>query len=573
VTLATIVTVLFLNREPARPLAGIAVLPFENLDGNKGDAVLVDSLQDDILTRLAKVAGLKVISRTSVMRYRSAQNMQQIRESLHVSHVLEGSVRRDGGTIHLNAQLIDTQTDEHIWAEHYDRPLSDVFAIQTDLAQKVTDQLHAKLSVSEKAAIEERPTKDIKAYNLYYEAASLIDQIASAEEGKDQEKGYLRAMALLTQAIARDPDFVLAYCRLAEANVEFYRLGFDRSSRRLELAKSAIDSAFRLQPDSGEAHLALATFFYHCYFDYDRARDELDIARRSLPNNARIFQWSGWIDRRQNRWHDAVRNFNYALALDPQNRELLGGNTQIYFLLRDYKKAMEMRERLVALHPTEDHRWFTAEFDLFLRADPRAMHELLQKETEDDYEMSVERLRLALQERDTVAAERVLERLYALDEDAISARAVGETKFNRAYFEGLINRINRNTASASSAFGKARLQQEKVVSLQPDYGPVLSVLGLIDAALGRKEDALREGRRALELTPPEKDSLDAADVVYYYAVMCAWAGERDLAIEQLARSAKMPAGVSYAEIRLDPHWDPLRADPRFEKIINSLAPK
>src|SRR5438132_2060915 len=299
VTLATIVAVLFLNREPARPPAGIAVLPFENLDGNRSDAVLVDSLQDDILTRLAKVAGLKVISRTSVMRYRGARNMQQIRESLHVSHVLEGSVRRDGGTIHLNAQLIDTQTDEHIWAEHYDRPVSDIFAIQTDLAQKVTDQLHAKLSISEKAAIEERPTKDLKAYNLHYEAASLIDQIGSAEEGKDQEKAYLHAMALLTQAIARDPDFVLAYCRLAEANLEFYFQGYDRSSRRLELAKSPIDSAFRLQPDSGEAHLALATYFYHCYFDYDRARDELDIARRSLPNNARIFEWSGLIDRRQ----------------------------------------------------------------------------------------------------------------------------------------------------------------------------------------------------------------------------------------------------------------------------------
>jgi tetratricopeptide (TPR) repeat protein len=519
------------------------------------------------------VAGLKVISRTSVMRYRSAQNMQQIRESLHVSHVLEGSVRRDGGTIHLNAQLIDAQTDEHIWAEHYDRPLSDIFAIQADLAQKVTDQLHAKLSVSEKAAIEERPTNDLKAYNLYYEAASLIDQIGYAEEGKDQEKAYLHAMALLSEAITRDPNFVLAYCRLAEANVEFYFHGYDRSSRRLELAKSAIDSAFRLQPDSGDAHLALATYYYHCYFDYDRARDELDIARRSLPNNARIFQWSGWINRRQNRWHDAVRDFNYAFALDPQNREILGGNIQIYFFLRDYKKFREMRERLVALHPNEDRRWATAEFDLFLRADTRTMHQLLQKETKDGYEMSVERLRLALRERDIVAAERVLERLYALDEDAISARAIGETKFNRAYLEGLIHRINGDTASASNDFSKARLQQEKVVSLQPDYGPVLSVLGLIDAALGRKEDALREGRRALELTPPEKDSLDAADIVYYYAVICAWAGERDLAIEQLERSAKMPAGVSYAEIRLDPHWDPLRADPRFEEIVNSLAPK
>ena len=328
-----------------------------------------------------------------------------------------------------------------------------------------------------------------------------------------------------------------------------------------------------MQPDSGEAHLALATYYYHCYFDYDRARDELDIARRSLPNNARIFQWSGLIDRRQNRWHDAVRNFNHALELDPQNKTLLIGNTQIYFFLRDYKKAREMRERLIALHPNEDSRWAAAEDDMILRADTRATHALLQKETADDYEISVERLRLSLGERDTVAAERALERLRTLGEDAINVRGVGETKFNRAYLEGLVNRINGDTVSASSAFSKARLQQEKAVFLQPNSGPVLSVLGLIDAALGRKEDALREGRRALELTPPEKDSLDAADVLYYFAVICAWVGERDLAIEQLQASAKLPAGVSYAEICLDPHWDPLRADPRFEKIVAPPAPR
>jgi TolB-like protein/predicted Ser/Thr protein kinase/Flp pilus assembly protein TadD len=573
VTLVTVLAALFFNREPARPPAGIAVLPFENLDGNNSDAVLAGSLQDDILTRLAKVAGLKVISRTSVMRYRGVRNMQQIREGLHVSHVLEGSVRREGDSIHLNAQLIDTQTDEHVWAEHYDRPVSDLFAIQTDLAQKVTDQLHAKLSASEKAALEERPTKDLKAYNLYYEAASLIDQIGSAEEGKDQEKAYLHAMALLTQAIARDPDFVLAYCRLAEANVEFYFKGYDRSSRRLELAKAATDSAFRLQPDSGEAHLALATYYYHCYYDYDRARDELDLARRSLPNNARIFQWSGLIDRRQNRWNDAVRNFNDALELDPQNRQILGGNTQIYLFLRDYKKAKEMRERLVALHPKEDRRWATAEFDLFLRADTRAMHALLQKETDDNDEVSIERLRLALREHDTVAAERALERLRTLGEDAINVRAVGDATFNRAHLEGLIDRMKGDAVSAKSAFTRARMQQEKVVSLQPQKGPFLTVLGLIDAALGQKEEALREGRRALELTPAEKDSLDAADVVYYYAIICAWVGEPDLAIKQLESSARMPAGVRYAEIRLDPHWDPIRDDPRFQKIVASLAPK
>jgi hypothetical protein len=262
-----------------------------------------------------------------------------------------------------------------------------------------------------------------------------------------------------------------------------------------------------------------------------------------------------------------------ALELDPQNKKLLIDNTKTYFLLRDYKQGREMRERLIALHPNEDRRWATAEFDVTLRADTRALHALLQKETEDDYDMSTERLRVALQERDTVAAERALERLRTLGEDAIDARDVGDAKFNQAYLEGLINRIKGDTASASSAFSKARLQQEKGVSPQPHNGSVLSVLGLIDAALGRKEDALREGRRALELTPPEKDSLDAADVLYYFAVICAWVGERDLAIEQLQASAKLPGGVSYAEICLDPHWDSLRNDPRFQKIVASLAPK
>jgi TolB-like protein/predicted Ser/Thr protein kinase/Flp pilus assembly protein TadD len=552
---------------------GIAVLPFENLSDEKEHAFFADGVQDDILIKLAKIADLKVISRTSVMQYRGKQDVRQIGNALRVSHVLEGTVRRSGGKVHINAQLVDTRSDEDIWADEYDRNLTDVFAIETEVAQSVANRLRAKVSAREKAAIQAWPTKDLVAYDRYVQAASLIDQIGSAEKGKDQEKAYLHAMALLTQAIARDPDFVLAYCRLAEANVEFYFHGFDRSSRRLELAKSAVDSAFRLQPDSGEAHLALATYFYHCYFDYDRARAELDIARRSLPNNARIFWWSGLIDRRQNRWHDALRNFSDALALDPQNRLILGGNMQIYLFLRDYKKAREMRERIVALHPKEDQQWATAEFDVFLRADMRAMHALLQKETADDLETSVDRLRLALGERDTAAAERVLERLRTLDEDAINLRGVGDSYLSRAYLEGLIDRLKGDAVSANNAFTRARMQQEKAVSLQPQKGPALSVLGLIDVALGRREDALREGRRALELSPPEKDSLDAADVVYYYGVICAWTGERDLAIEQLETSARTPAGVSYAQICLDPHWDPLRSDPRFEKIVASLAPK
>lgn len=571
--LATLLALLFLNREPARAPAGIAVLPFTNLDGNKENDVLVDGLQDDILTKLAKVADLKVISRTSVMRYRGARNMKEIRVGLHVSHVLEGSVRREGDSIHLNAQLIDTQTDEHVWAEHYDRPVNDIFAIQTDLAQKLTSQLHAKLSVGEKAALEAQPTKDLKAFNLYSEAARLIDEYETGGPEKEQKEAYLRAMTLLDEAITRDPDFVLAYCRTAEVHIEFYFQGFDRSSRRLELAKSAIDSAFRLQPDSGEAHLALALYYYHDFFDYDRARDELEIARRSLPNNARIFQTSALIDRRQNRWHDGVRNLNYALALDPENEIIIRENSQFYLFLREYGKARQMLDRLAALHPDKDHQWIDAMVDLWLRADTRALDARIQRKAETGAEISFERLRLAVWDRNIAAAQQALVRLRVLDEDSLSLRTEGGLNLSLAYIEGLISRMKGDAASAYSAFARAHRQQEATMELQPKKGSAFCVLGVIDAALGRKEDALREGRRALELSPPEKDSLDAADVVYYYAVICAWVGERDLALEQLQASAKMPAGVSYAEICLDPHWDPLRSDLRFEKIVASLAPK
>jgi tetratricopeptide (TPR) repeat protein len=233
---------------------------------------------------------------------------------------------------------------------------------------------------------------------------------------------------------------------------------------------------------------------------------------------------------------------------------------------------MEARARLTALHPEEDQRWAAAEFALILRADTRPLHSLLQKQTEDDVDISVNRLRLALRERDTFAAERSLQRLGALGDDAINLRAVGDAFLSRACLEGLIDRMKGDDRSALSAFTRARLQQESVVSLRPEKGPALSVLGLIDAALGRKEEALREARRALELTPPEKDSLDAADVVYYYALICAWVGERDLAIKQLQSSARMPAGATYLDLQLDPVWDSLRADSRFKTIVASLKP-
>jgi tetratricopeptide (TPR) repeat protein len=475
--------------------------------------------------------------------------------------------------VHVNAQLVDTRTDAGVWAEEYDRDLNDVFAIETEVAQSIANRLRAKVSAREKVAMQEWPTKDLVAYDLYVRAASLIDK-AAYEEGKEQGKDYFQAIELLNQAIARDSAFLLAYCRLAEAHDEIYFQRFDRMPSRLELAKSAINSAFRLKPDSGEAHLALAAHFYHGYFDYGHARDELAIAGRTLPNNARIFEWSGYIDRRQSRWHDAVRNFQRATELDPRNVKILISAAVTYRLLREYKQAREVADRLVALEPNNiGYRLRRAWSDVRERANTRAVHAILEKILADNPGAAGFRFDLALYERDAVAADHALVALGALGEDTFDARGIGETRFSRAYLEGLVARMNGDAAAAQAAFTAARVRQEEAVRARPDDGPVLCVLGLIDAGLGRKEEALREGRRALELAPIAKDSLDGADVLYFYAVICAWSGEHDLAIEQLETLAKIPAGVTYGDIRLSPNWDPLRGDPRFEKIVASLAPK
>jgi serine/threonine protein kinase/tetratricopeptide (TPR) repeat protein len=569
VSAATAGWLIWKNELVRRPLTtGIAVLPFENLSDEKEHAFFADGVQDDILTKLAKIADLKVISRSSVMQYRGKQDVRQIGNVLRVSHVLEGTVRRSGGKLHVNAQLVDTRTDAGIWADEYDRDLNDVFAIETEVAQSIANRLRAKISAREKAAMQERPTKDLAAYDLYAQATSLIDK-AAYEQGKEQGKNYFQAIELLNQAIARDPAFLLAYCRLAETHNEIYFGWFDHTPSRLELAKSAINSAFRLKPDSGEAHLALAAHFYHCYFDYNHARDELAIASRTLPNNARIFEWRGYIDRRESRWHDAVRNFERAMELDPQNIKVLKSAAVTYELMREYKQLREIIDRLIVLEPGH-HRGGRTLIDFWERADTRPWH-AFDKAVADRKECPECSFSLALYERNLVDADHALATFGT--ESTLQLGINGNTTLSRSFCEGLIARMKGDTVAARAAFNAARMQQEGAVRGRPDYGPPLSILGLIDAALGRKEEALGEGRRALELSPIAKDSLDGADVLYVYAVICAWTGESDLAIEQLETLAKIPAGPSYGDLRLSPNWDPLRSNPRFEKIVASLAPK
>src|SRR5437762_4406968 len=334
-------------RQP--PTTGIAVLPFENLSEQKEDGAFADGVQDDILTKLAKIGDLKVISRTSVMEYRGKRNLRQIGNDLRVSHVLEGSVRRAGTVLHMNAQLIDTRSDTHVWAEEYDRNLNELFTVQSEIAQKVAQHLHAKLSAIEKASVEERPTQDLVAYDFYVRAISMIYNAQvplgpTAETPSDARKTLSEAVELLNKAVARDPNFSLAYCQLAFAH------DLIGDTAHLALAKLAIDSAFRLRPDSGEAHLALG--WHLQYSEYDRARAELALAQQTLPNDPRVYELAGKIDRRQGRWADATHNLQRASELDPRNLPYLLTLAATYNLwLHDYEQYAKVMDRILALHP------------------------------------------------------------------------------------------------------------------------------------------------------------------------------------------------------------------------------
>src|SRR5437867_8350405 len=357
--LLLVIAMLIYERRPFRTSAGesipeksIAVLPFENLSEEKANEFFADGVQDEILTGLSRVADLKVISRTSVMQYKTGakRNLREIGATLGVAHVLEGTVQRAGGRVRVSAQLIDARTDSHLWAERYDRDVADVFGIESELAGKIVAQLQAKISPSEEAAIEQKPTADLTAYDLYVRAKTLI---ATAVYSTPLQEGLFEAVRMLNQAIERDPTFALAYYQLAHTHDLIYFAGLDHTPARLAMADAAIRAVARLLPDSGEAHLALAKHLYWGYHDYDRARKELSLAQKSLPNDPLAFVLAGYIDRRQGRWADSTKNLERAVELDPQNPPVLQQIAGSYYLLRRYGDQESALDRAIALTPKE----------------------------------------------------------------------------------------------------------------------------------------------------------------------------------------------------------------------------
>src|SRR5437762_1306583 len=467
------------------PTTGIAVLPFENLSDNKEDAFVADGIQDDILTKLAKIADLKVISRTSVMSYRNPRDMRQISRALNVSHVLEASVRRRAGRIHVNTQLIDARTDTHVWAEEYDRDLNDVFAIQGEIAQRVAEQLHAKVSSVEKSAIERAPTGDIAAFDLYTRAKNLFLAATNSNSGKED---LLEAADLLNQALARDHSYFEAYCQLGGIHDLLYILGHDHSPRRLGLAEAAVDAALRLRPNAGEAHLARAANLYSGYLNYDEALTELELARKSLPNDCRVFELVGLIENRRGKFEEGLTELQHAMELDPRNVYRLEQVAQTYRYLRRYPEARAGYDRALAIDPNNVQiRIYRADLDLTCKADTRAVHEVIDSLRDNNpraiHQVADSWVGCALADRDVAAARAAL--LAAGENTLVNEHAV---HFNHWFVEGIIAGLEHDQQKERAAFESARAEQEKIVQAQPDYAPPLCVLGVIDAALGRKQD-------------------------------------------------------------------------------------
>jgi TolB-like protein/class 3 adenylate cyclase/Tfp pilus assembly protein PilF len=553
----------------------VAVLPFDNLSRDPDNAFFADGVQDEILTNLAKIADLKVISRTSVMQYKTgaSRNLREIGQQLGVAHVVEGSVQRAANRVRVNAQLIDARTDAHLWAQTYDRDLADVFAIQSEIAKSIADQLQAKLSPQEKTAIEERPTADIAAFDEFSRAKTLL---LTTGFSASQRTNYLRAIDKLNSAIARDPSFFEAYCQLVYAHDSLYALGTDHFPVRVAQAETALQGAARLRPNAAETHLARASHFYFALRDYKAALAELEIARRGLANDPRIYELTGYILRRQGKHEEGLRDLKRAVELDPRNPFTLTQLALSYQFLYRWADMAAVLDRASAIAPDDiETRMQRPLVDLFWKADPRQLHQAVER-VRTEQPASIARVAdnwflCALAERDWAGAEQAL---AALGDNPFWGDGV--ILLGRHFGEGLLARAMHNDAKAAKAFAAARVEQEQLIEKQKDYGPALCVLALIDAGLGKKELALEEGKRAMDLMPVERDSINGQRMQIYFAIIAAWVGEKDLALQQLAVAGRTSGAcliANYGSLKFFPFWDPLRGDPRFEKLLASLAPK
>ena len=543
------------------PAKSIAVLPFENLSHEKENVFFADGVHEEILTNLARAADLKVISRTSVMSFRDAKrNLREIADALGVAHIVEGSVQRAAGRVRVSAQLIDARSDTQLWAERYDRELSDVFAIQSEIAQKIVAQLKATLSPKEQEAINARPTANIAAYDLYLRARESFRAAIPGDGDAIQKQ-----VELLDEAVARDAAFVQALCLLSQIHLQAYWFNLDHTPARLERAGKALEAAARLQPDAGEVHLSRAVFHYWASRNYVSALAELALASRSLPNDADVLFLMGLIERRQGRWEEAIGTMERAFVLDPRNASLLLELAFHYEALKRYNDAKRVLEKAEDL----DLRILRADIDFAENGDLTRLQNVLSSPpaTADQNRLASKRGSVALLQHDYGAA------AYALSAYRLPDFSGTGFVTPREYVEGVVAQGLGDAPKAEAAFLRARERAAAAVTARPGDAKALIVLAGIDAKLGRKEEAIREGEHAVELLPVARDALDGPLMLVRLAAVYAAVREIDRALDVLQQAAPLPNGPSYGDLKLGEDFDPLRGDSRFEKIVASLAPK
>ncbi len=555
-----------LPRASARKIdKSIAVLPFQNLSDEKENAYFADGMQDDILTNLSKIGDLKVISRTSVMSYREgARNARDIGKALGVATLLEGSVRRSGNRVRVNVQLINAENDAHIWAEDYDRDLNDVFAIQSDLAQKIVAALQAKLSPNEKARLDRRPTENSKAYLLYLEA----EQYASEPDVFSEVSR--KAEELYEQAIALDPKFAEAFAGLSMVESWAYHI-VDPTPRRLERARSTAEEALRLQPDLSEGHLALGYYYYYGARDYERALSEFETARRGLPNEAQAYLAIAAIQRRQGKWTESLANFEKAAALDPRNPKVLHNLGFTYLAMRNYSAADNIYDRMIASTPQSfSARALKGVVAIFARGDIALAQEQL-----DALPPSVDADGLVTSTRVWVLSlgQKYPEALRVLEEFRGEVLGAYNGPTPKAFLEGLLYHCLGDQGKAVTAMKYARVVTERLVSERPDDASRHALLGQVLALLGEKDAAIAEGKRAAQLLPESQDAYDGPQIMAALAGIYTWVGESDEAFRLLDHLLQVPNGVTVPLLKLDPGWEPLRRDPRFQALLDKYSAK
>ena len=557
-----------LPRASARKIdKSIAVLPFQSLSDEKENAYFADGVQDDILTNLSKIGELKVISRMSVMSYRgdALRNAREIGKALGVGALLEGSVRRAGNRVRVSVQLIDANNDEHIWAEDYDRDLTDVFAIQTDLAQKIASALQAKLSPNEKARLDNRPTQNPDAYLLFVQAHDY------ANRPDDLRDDSLKAEQLFEQAIKLDPKFAAAFAGLSMAESWLYHF-WDRVPARREKARLNADESLRLEPNLPEGHLALGFSFYYGDRDYERALAEFEIAKRDLPNEAQAYMAIGAIQRRQGKWTESTANLEKAAALDPKNAGMLVNLAWNYMALRNFEAADKTVDRAIAIAPKS---FAATALKAYLAAAWKGDLSAVEEQSAPIPE-GVDPSGLLTWGRYWVLT---LQRKFP-EALAVVQKFPRETLITyttapapKVFLEGTIHFLEGDRPRAQIEFEKARVVSEQLLRDAPEDPARHAQHGIILAALGRKDEAIAEGKRAVEMVPESQDAFDGPRFTGLLAEIYAWTGEFDEAFRLLDHLLSVPNGPTVPMLKLDPAWDPLRKDPRFQALIDKYAAK